>query len=94
VGDARVADEMARERFRGYRCALARIQVAARPWLAAGGRLNGLLAAPLMATMLVIACNPRIMGALVLPRYLTILGWVGTAAMAAASVAMFALWVV
>jgi RNA polymerase sigma-70 factor (ECF subfamily) len=28
-------DSMAMERFRGYLCALARIQVAARPWLAA-----------------------------------------------------------
>ena len=35
MGAARVADEMALERFRGYLCALARIQVAARPWLAA-----------------------------------------------------------
>ncbi len=31
----RVADEMSLERFRGYLHALARIQVAARPWLAA-----------------------------------------------------------
>jgi RNA polymerase sigma-70 factor (ECF subfamily) len=35
VGAARVADEIALERFRDYLCALARIQVAARPWLAA-----------------------------------------------------------
>ena len=35
MGAARIADEMAVERFRGYLCALARIQVAARPWLAA-----------------------------------------------------------
>lgn len=53
--------------------------------------LNGLLAAPLMATMLVIARNPRIMGALVLPRHLAALGWVGTAAMAAASAAFLLL---
>ena len=49
--------------------------------------LNGLLAAPLMATMLVVATNRRVMGALVLPVYLRVLGWVGTAAMAAAGVA-------
>ncbi len=49
--------------------------------------LNGLLAAPLMATMMVVARNPAVMGTLVLPRYLTILGWVGTAVMAAASIA-------
>jgi Mn2+/Fe2+ NRAMP family transporter len=47
--------------------------------------LNGILAAPLMVTMLLIARNPRIMGTLVLPRSLTILGWLGAAAMAAAS---------
>jgi RNA polymerase sigma-70 factor (ECF subfamily) len=35
VGAARVADELAVERYRGYLCALARIQVATRPWLAA-----------------------------------------------------------
>ena len=48
--------------------------------------LNGLLAAPLMATMLVVATNRRIMGALVLPRYLRVLGWLGVAAMAAAGI--------
>ena len=49
--------------------------------------LNGLLAAPLMATMLVVATNRRIMDALVLPRYLRVLGWLGTAAMAVAGAA-------
>lgn len=53
--------------------------------------LNGLLAAPLMATMLVIARNPRIMGALVLPRYLVAVGWLGTVVMAAATVAFLTL---
>ncbi len=53
--------------------------------------LNGLLAAPLMATMLIVARNPKIMGTLVLPPYLTVLGWAGTAAMAAASIAFLIL---
>jgi Mn2+/Fe2+ NRAMP family transporter len=53
--------------------------------------LNGLLAAPLMATMLIVARNPKIMGTLVLPPYLTVLGWAGTAAMAAASIAFLVL---
>jgi NRAMP (natural resistance-associated macrophage protein)-like metal ion transporter len=53
--------------------------------------LNGLLAAPLMATMLVMARNPRVMGALVLPRYLVALGWLGVVVMAAASVAFLIL---
>ena len=33
------------------------------------------------------ATNRRVMGALVLPRYLGVLGWLGTAAMAAAEIA-------
>ncbi len=49
--------------------------------------LNGLLAAPLMATMLVVATNRRIMGALVLPGYLRVLGWAGVVAMAMAGIA-------
>ncbi len=53
--------------------------------------LNGLLAAPLMATMLLVARNPRVMGALVLPPYLVILGWLGTAVMAIVSVAFLVL---
>jgi NRAMP (natural resistance-associated macrophage protein)-like metal ion transporter len=53
--------------------------------------LNGLLAAPLMATMLIVARNPRVMGGLVLPFYLTVLGWLGTVVMAAASVAFLVL---
>jgi NRAMP (natural resistance-associated macrophage protein)-like metal ion transporter len=53
--------------------------------------LNGLLAAPLMATMMLMVRNPRVMGALVLPGYLWVLGWVGTAVMAVASVAFLAL---
>jgi Mn2+/Fe2+ NRAMP family transporter len=53
--------------------------------------LNGLLAAPLMATMLIVARNPRVMGALVLPPYLVGLGWLGTAVMAIVSVAFLVL---
>ena len=53
--------------------------------------LNGLLAAPLMATILLMARNPKVMGALVLPPYLLVLGWVGTAVMAVASVAFLVL---
>ncbi|HEY1935397.1 MAG TPA: divalent metal cation transporter [Acetobacteraceae bacterium] len=49
--------------------------------------LNGLLAAPLMATMLMIATNPGIMGRFVLSRSMRVMGWLGTAVMAAASIA-------
>ena len=53
--------------------------------------LNGLLAAPLMATMVLMASATRVMGALTLPRYLAVLGWLGTAVMAAASIAFLVL---
>lgn len=53
--------------------------------------LNGLLAAPLMAAMLMIASNPRIMGTLTLPRWMKFVGWLATFVMAAVSVAFFAL---
>ena len=43
--------------------------------------VNGLLAPPLMVVMMMIARNPRIMGRLVIPRYLVIGGWLSTAVM-------------
>lgn len=51
--------------------------------------LNGVLAAPLMAVMMVIAVNPRIMQRFTLPRAMVIGGWLATLAMAAASVGLF-----
>ena len=53
--------------------------------------LNGLLAAPLMAMMLLIANNRKIMGDLVLSRSLTVVGWMATAVMLVATVAFLAL---
>eukprot|EP01037_Dinobryon_pediforme_P024709 gene24709-26593_t len=53
--------------------------------------VNGLLAAPLMAVMMVIAVNPRIMGELTLPRHLVVVGWLATAAMAVVTIGFFAL---
>jgi NRAMP (natural resistance-associated macrophage protein)-like metal ion transporter len=52
--------------------------------------VNGLLAAPLMAVMMLIARNRRIMGELTLNPALTIGGWLATAVMAVASAAF--LW--
>jgi NRAMP (natural resistance-associated macrophage protein)-like metal ion transporter len=52
--------------------------------------VNGLLAAPLMVVMMLIARNHRIMGKLTLSPALTIGGWLATAVMAIASVAF--LW--
>jgi NRAMP (natural resistance-associated macrophage protein)-like metal ion transporter len=51
--------------------------------------VNGLLAAPLMAVMMVIAMNRRIMGRLTLPRPMLVVGWLATAVMALATVGFF-----
>ncbi|HEY3777808.1 MAG TPA: divalent metal cation transporter [Rhizomicrobium sp.] len=51
--------------------------------------INGVLAAPLMAVMMLISSNPRIMGRLVISWRMRIAGWIATLAMAAASVALF-----
>jgi NRAMP (natural resistance-associated macrophage protein)-like metal ion transporter len=49
--------------------------------------INGILAAPVMALMMLLTQNRKVMGQFSLPLYLKILGWSGTAAMCAASVA-------
>ena len=51
--------------------------------------VNGVLAAPLMAVMMLISSNGRIMGRLVISRRLRVVGWIATAVMAAASVGLF-----
>jgi NRAMP (natural resistance-associated macrophage protein)-like metal ion transporter len=48
--------------------------------------VNGVLAAPLMAVMMVIAMDPRIMGRLTLPRPMLVVGWLATLVMALATV--------
>lgn len=53
---------------------------------------NGVLAPPLMAVVLYMASDPRLMGAAVLPPWLKALGWAATAAMAAAVLALAASW--
>jgi len=52
--------------------------------------VNGILAAPLMALMMLIVRNPRAMGRLVLPSWLTLLGWAATVVMAIATILFFA----
>ena len=44
--------------------------------------INGVVAAPIMAVMLMLACDRRVMGDFVLPRGLKIAGWAATALMA------------
>jgi NRAMP (natural resistance-associated macrophage protein)-like metal ion transporter len=51
--------------------------------------INGVLAAPLMLVMMLISSNGRIMGRLVISWRLKLVGWLATAAMAAASVGLF-----
>jgi len=53
--------------------------------------VNGVLSAPLMAVMMVIAMNPRIMGRLTLPRPMFVVGWLATAVMALATVGFFSI---
>jgi Mn2+/Fe2+ NRAMP family transporter len=50
--------------------------------------INGVIAAPVMCFMMLMASNRKIMGKFTLPLYLQILGWAGTAIMALAAVGM------
>ncbi len=51
--------------------------------------VNGVLAAPLMAVMMVMAMNGRVMGHLTLPRPLLIVGWLATFVMMLATMGFF-----
>ena len=51
--------------------------------------VNGILAAPLMAVMMLIVSNPRAMGRLTLKRVPMVLGWIATAVMAVATAIFF-----
>ncbi|QWG17468.1 divalent metal cation transporter [Bradyrhizobium sediminis] len=53
--------------------------------------VNGVLAAPLMAVMMLIVRNPRVMGRLTVSRSMAVWGWAATAVMAAASLGFFML---
>ena len=52
--------------------------------------INGILAVPLMALMMLIVRNPRAMGRLTLPKRLTVMGWAATLVMAIATAIFFA----
>ena len=53
--------------------------------------VNGVLSAPVMAVMMLIASNGRIMGRLTLSRPMLAFGWLATLVMAAASIGFFVL---
>ena len=52
--------------------------------------VNGVIAVPIMAVMMLLAAKPAVMGAFAVSRRLSVLGWFATAVMAAAVIAMFA----
>jgi NRAMP (natural resistance-associated macrophage protein)-like metal ion transporter len=54
--------------------------------------LNGVVAVPLMAVIMVMARQKRVMGPLTIPLPLSAMGWLSTGVMAAAVVGMFATW--
>jgi len=54
--------------------------------------INGVVAVPLMVAMMLMARQPQVMGTYTVPGWLWGLGWLSTAAMAAAVVVMFATW--
>jgi Mn2+/Fe2+ NRAMP family transporter len=58
-------------------------------WSAA---LNGVVAVPVMAMMLLMAIRRDVMGQFTIGPVLKVLGWLATAAMAAAAFGMFATW--
>jgi NRAMP (natural resistance-associated macrophage protein)-like metal ion transporter len=54
--------------------------------------INGVIAVPIMAVMMLMAVRPEIMGPFVVRRRLWILGWLATLVMLLAVLAMFATW--
>ncbi len=50
--------------------------------------INGIVAAPLIAAMVVLGSLPSVMGSLVLPRWLRVLGWLSAGLMAAGTVGL------
>ncbi len=54
--------------------------------------INGVVAVPLMVVIMIMAMAPRVMGPFVLPRWLSVLGWLCTAVMTVSVAIMFATW--
>lgn len=54
--------------------------------------LNGIVAAPLMGVIMVMASSPKVMGKLVIPGYLKAMGWVATGVMLCACIGVFFTW--
>ena len=71
---------------RGARTSPASTPVQALIWSAV---INGVIAVPIMAVMMLMAVRPEIMGRFTIKRQLKVLGWLATGIMAVAVVAMF-----
>jgi Mn2+/Fe2+ NRAMP family transporter len=54
--------------------------------------LNGVVAAPLMAVIMVMASSRKVMGKLVIPPYLRAMGWVATVVMLCACFGLVRTW--
>jgi NRAMP (natural resistance-associated macrophage protein)-like metal ion transporter len=54
--------------------------------------INGIIAVPIMAVMMLLAVKPEVMGPFVITRRLRILGWLATSVMALVVLAMIATW--
>ena len=54
--------------------------------------INGVIAVPMMVVIMLLAARRKVMGQFVVSRGLGLLGWVATAAMAAATLGMFLTW--
>ena len=54
--------------------------------------LNGVVAAPLMAVIMIMASSRKVMGKLVIPPYLKAMGWLATAVMFCACIGAFITW--
>jgi NRAMP (natural resistance-associated macrophage protein)-like metal ion transporter len=54
--------------------------------------INGIIAVPIMAVMMLLAIKPEVMGPFVITRRLRILGWLATTVMALVVLAMIATW--
>lgn len=54
--------------------------------------INGVIAIPIMAVMMIMASKPEIMGAFVIKKKLRILGWSATVLMLITVITMFAIW--
>lgn len=54
--------------------------------------LNGLVAAPLMCVIMMMASNRKVMGKFVIPPYLRLVGWCGTAVMVCVCIGVMLSW--